>query len=112
MEKGSASSSVQLENLPQTVMVGIVLAILLGIFLTSTTDELVAYLLILIAAAAPAAVWIRSGATGIPIMASISIFYFVYYGVPILRKGGDLSQYDALEILSAAVTVSLFLLAL
>lgn len=98
-------------NLPQSAVVAIALLLPLGFFLTDTTEELVAYLLIAFTSFAPAAVWIRTGGTGVPVMAGTSIFYFLYYGVAILRKNADLALYEPHEILSAALTVSLFLVA-
>jgi hypothetical protein len=115
MKKSSASMFQVLDarrvNLSQTVVVAIALLLPLGIFLTDTMDELVAYLLIAFTSFGPAAVWIRTGGTGLPVMASTSIFYFVYYALPILRKNADLAQYEPYEVLSGAITVSLFLVA-
>src|SRR6516165_190339 len=115
MKKRSASMFQALDarrvNSPQSVVVAIALSLLLGMFLTDTTDELVAFLLIAFTSFAPAAVWIGTGGTGVPVMAATSTFYFIYYGVPILRKNADLAQYEPHEVLSAALTVSLFLVA-
>jgi hypothetical protein len=106
MKKRSASMF-----LPQAVVVAIALSLSLGVFLTDTADESVAYLLIAFASVGPAVVWIRTGGTGVPVMAGTSIFYLLYYGVPILRKNADLAQYEPQEVLSAAFTVCLFLVA-
>ena len=115
MKKNTTSLSIALDarqaNLPQTIIFLVAASLMLGMFLTDTTDELIAYLLIAIVSAGPAAVWIGSGSTGVPVMAGASILYFIYYGVPILRKSVTFAQYAPVEILSAAVTVTLFLVA-
>jgi hypothetical protein len=96
-------------NLPKIIVSVIVLSVVLGMILTDTTDEMVAYLLVTVVCALPIAVWIGTGAAGIPVMASFSAMCFVYYAMPILRKSaGDLSDFGSAEILSASVTVAIF----
>src|SRR5690348_6575029 len=103
MKNRSASVSLAVNtwsaNLPQILVLAIALILLLGMVLADTTDELVAYLLMAITSFGPAVVWIRTGSAGVPIMAGTSIFYFVYYGVPIIRKNADLAEYGSQEIL-------------
>src|SRR5262249_48651385 len=98
------------ENLPLAVVIVIALSVLLGMLLTDTTEEMVAYLLVTLTAAASCALWIHAGAKSIPIMPAVSVMYFVYYALPILRsvsRGG----FEPSEILTAAATAALFLVA-
>jgi hypothetical protein len=115
MKKNTTSISIAIDarraNLPLFIVLMIATSLLLGMILTDTTDELVAYLLIAFVSAVPVAAWIWTDAVGVPVMAGTSILYFVYYGVPILRKSDILSQYAPSEILNAAVTVTAFLVA-
>jgi hypothetical protein len=115
MKRNITSLSIRINakraNLPQSIALLLVASFILGMFLTDSTDELIAYLLITIVSGGPAAVWIASGTNGVPVMAGTSILYFIYYGIPILRKSAVLEQYASVEILSAAVTVTLFLVA-
>jgi hypothetical protein len=98
-------------NLPLTIAVLSAASLLMGFLFTDSVDEMVAYLLVTSAAAAPAVMWIRGGGGGIPVLPAVSTLYLIYYAVPILRKNVGMMDFGSQEILSAAVSVFLFLLA-
>jgi hypothetical protein len=114
MKKNSAILSLALNakrgNLPYLIAVLSGLSILIGMFLTDTSDEFTAYLLLTFACATPCIIWISAGGVGIPIMPAISILVFIYYAVPILRKNTVVFEFGPSEILLGAVTVTSFLL--
>jgi hypothetical protein len=96
-------------NLPQVIVIVIVLSVALGMLQTDSTEEMIAYLLIVLACTVPIVLWILSGATSIPIMAGFSAMCFIYYGVPILKEHLTGLGFEPSEILSGAATVVLFL---
>src|SRR5262249_33116838 len=104
----SLAFDAQRANLPQTIVIVIGLSVALGMLLTDTMDETAAYLLLSVACAAPIALWIQFGAAGIPVMPAVSTVCFIYYAVPILRKDANLMAFGSSEIMSAAITVALF----
>jgi hypothetical protein len=125
--KSSSSLSVSFDakraNLPVTIAIVIGTSVVLGLLLTGTAEEMIAYLVVAIACAVPCALWVWAGSNSIPIMPAVSIMYFIYYGIPILR--GNVSgigwavyrgnvggaSFDGGEILGAAATVALFVVA-
>jgi hypothetical protein len=115
MRRAPATLSLALDgrraNLARVAIVSIALSLAIGMLFTDSIDELVAYLLIAMACAVPVAIWIQSGATGVPVLPLVSVLFFIYYGVPILRKSGGLTTFGPSEVLNGAATVSLFLFA-
>jgi hypothetical protein len=93
-------------NLNRALLAGGVVFIVLGLFRSQTTEDLIAYLLILSAAVVPCALWVRARATGIPILPAMAAIFIVYYAVPILRLQ---TEYEPGGVLSAATAVALFL---
>jgi hypothetical protein len=96
----------------QALWVVTVLAVAAGMFKTNSFDEFVGYALVTLASVAPAILWVRMGAPGIPVLPAAAIVYYLYYALPILT--GNLGEqtdgyYSPQEILSAALTVTLFL---
>jgi hypothetical protein len=96
-------------NLPRTIVVVILLSFLLGFFLTNSTDEMLAYMLVTLACAVPVIIWIQLGVAGIPVISTFAVITFVYYAVPIIRHSIGVLQYGPSEILGAAGTVALFM---
>jgi hypothetical protein len=104
-------------NLPVVVSIVIGLSVVIGLLLTNSTEEMLAYLLLTVACAAPIALWIWGGASTIPILSAMGVMFYIYYALPILRGtalglsrlGMIESSFGPEEILSAAGTVSLFL---
>ena len=92
------------------LMVSAVLLIALGVLQLGISERFLAYLLILLVSALPGALWLWAGAPGVPILPAVSIFYFLYFGVPILRNHFILNYYSPYEILRAGSTVALFLI--
>jgi hypothetical protein len=80
-----------------------------GCWFADSLDALIGYGLLTLAVAAPAALWLRAGALGIPVLPITSAVYFVYYALPILRADAGFVFFTQFEVLSAAVSVTLFL---
>jgi hypothetical protein len=101
-------------NLPQAIALLIALLLVVGVLFTGTTEEMLAYLLVALACAVPAVLWIWAGGTSIPLLSGFSAMCFIYYGVPILKgtllggSPGELS-FEPSEILGGAAIVALFL---
>ena len=112
MKKSSATISLAFDarraNLAQAIALLVLLSFLTGMF-TGSTDEMVAYMLITAACAVPCIVWISAGARGIPLLPPISVMFYVYYALPILRHNANLIDFEPSEILDAAGTVTLFI---
>jgi len=105
----SLAFDARLANLPQTVAIVVLLSVMVGVLLTDSTDEIGAYLLVCVACGAPIVLWILLGTRGIPVLPMIAAMSFLFYAVPILRHNFDPSEFEPLEILSAAFTMTLFL---
>jgi hypothetical protein len=80
--------------------------IVLGLFKTQSTENLIAYLIIVSFAVVPCVLWVRARAVGIPILPVISALFIIYYAIPILR---DQPRFTPSEVLSAAIAVAIFL---
>lgn len=85
--------------------------ILAGLYKNTAPDQFRSYLLILSAAVVPAVLWVRLGAPGIPIFPTVCLAYIPYFAWPIVSGNRTILAYDPSEVLQAACTVSLFLLA-
>lgn len=104
------SSSIRRGNLPTAAIIVIALSVVLGMFLTDTSQEMISYVLVTLVCAAPIALWIKSGALGIPVLPAIAGMYFIYYALPIIRKNVEIQDFGPSEILTGAATVALFLI--
>jgi hypothetical protein len=113
MKSASAAISLALDawRPSQTASILVGLSLVVGMLFTDSVDEMAAYLLVALTSAVPILLWIHRGTVGIPVLSAVSSLHFLYYGVPILRKDMSLLQFEPSEILSAAFTVSLFLVA-
>jgi hypothetical protein len=113
--KTSASVSLSLSarraNLPLAAAIVVALSVVLGMLLTDTADEMIAYLLVTFACVTPIALWVWNGALGVPLLPAISGMYFIYFGLPLIRNKQSLIGFGSWEILVAAATVALFLVA-
>ena len=92
----------------------LVVALTLGLFglgswLATDTADFAAYALIVASALLPSALWILSGARGIPIIPVIALGHVVYFAMPIVRGTAAELGYDDAETLRGAATVALFL---
>lgn len=76
--------------------------------LAVVSDNPLSYIIVLLASILPITIWLYLGAKGIPIFPAVSALYFVYYGLPILRKVEG--HYSSEEIEQGAVTIACFLL--
>lgn len=71
----------------------------------------VSYVLVILAAALPGLLWIRQGAAGIPILATVAFAYIPYFAWPLLNAQYGGVPYDLTELSQAAYTVAFFLAA-
>jgi hypothetical protein len=114
MKKSTAVLSVAFNarraNLPQTTAIVIALSVVLGMLQTGSTDEMIAYLLVVLACGLPLVLWILAGANSIPLLSGYSAMCFIYYAVPILNGHLSVAGFGPSEILSGAFTVALFLI--
>jgi hypothetical protein len=67
------------------------------------------YLCVAIPSMLPLFLWLRAGAVGMPVLPLLSILFFIYYAVPIIRH--EVVAYDSEGLLAAAATVGAFLIA-
>ena len=67
------------------------------------------YLCVVIPCMLPLFLWLRAGAVGMPVLPLLSILFFIYYAVPIIRH--EVVAYDSEDLLAAAATVGAFLIA-
>src|ERR1035437_3775744 len=116
MKKNSATISLALRarhgNLPQIIITLVLLSLVSGM-LTETSDEMLAYMLITIICGVPCVLWISAGTPGIPLLPPICAMFYLYYALPIVRNNvhSHLSGFDPSEILSAAISIVLFIVA-
>lgn len=97
-------------KLSRLAFVGAGLLVSIGLIWSHSGEQLLAYLLIVFAALLPTVLWIRSGATGIPVLPVVNLTYIPYFGWPVLSSGEVGLVYTDWEIMRAALTVVLFLL--
>ena len=97
------------QPLLEMVLFGFAVMIGVGFVYATRFEDFLAYSVVLLAAIAPIALWLRSGAGGIPIFPTCAGLYWLYYGLPALRGVGEQSGYSPAHVLDADVTVALFL---
>src|SRR5262249_13966820 len=111
--KSSARLSLRLDarrtNLPLAAVMLIVMSVVLGMLLTDSMEEMVGYVLVTLACAMPVGLWIWAGSTSIPVLPAVSAMFFIYYALPIVRGSASELGFGPSEILTAAATVTLFL---
>lgn len=81
-----------------------------GFFYAQRFEDFVGCSVLLGAAMAPAALWIRSNGGGIPIWPTCAGLYWLYFGLPTLHGEGEEAGYSAAHVLDADLTITLFLL--
>ena len=91
--------------------IGTILLALAGFVWGNSGEQLLAYLIVLAAAVLPSALWIRMGNAGIPVFPVVALVYIPYFARPALTESDIVLSYSDWEILRAALTVALFLLA-
>jgi len=87
---------------------GLALITIFGLFRAETMEGFFAYMLIVATTILPAALWLRAGAPGIPILPAVAGLDYLYYAVPILRENVGQAGYTAGATLRAAATLALF----
>lgn len=95
-----------------TGILSLVVALLaaIGFIWAESTEALLAYFLVLFAAVLPSIIWIRMGATGIPVLAVVSWTYIPYFAWPVLGGNESTLDYTLSEVVESAATVALFLI--
>jgi len=97
-------------RLLELVALGFILLVGAGFFYATRFEDFLGYTVVLLAAIAPIAIWIGSGTGGIPILPTGVGLYWLYFGLPTLRGGGERAGYSPQHVLEADVTVALFLI--
>lgn len=82
-----------------------------GAWRAESLEQFLGYLMVLAAATLPSVVWLTAGARGIPVFPAVALFHVPYYAWPVLSGNETLALFTGAEILQAAVTISMFLLA-
>lgn len=108
MTNGSNQAARQ-KSMLELILFGFAILIGVGFFNATRFEDFLAYSAVLITATAPIALWLRSGAGGIPIFPTCAGLYWLYYGLPALRGVGEQSGYTPGHVLDADLTVALFL---
>jgi hypothetical protein len=87
----------------------VVLTGIAGATFADSTEQLVAYLVVLAAATFPSFLWTRTGALGIPVFPAIALAYIPYFAFPMVSGSEDVAAYSQWEILRSGLTVAMFL---
>src|SRR5712691_1954432 len=85
------------------------LLVLLGWYWAGSTEQMLAYLIVLAAGLLPSVLWARMGAPGIPVFPVVASAYIPYFAFPIATRLESAQSYLSSEIMRAALTVALFL---
>jgi hypothetical protein len=93
----------------RALWIGSSILLAVGISGVESSTELLAYLLVVVAALAPTVLWFWNRRVGVPILPAVATLHILYYAIPIARGRADLSDYSSDDIFRAAATVSLFL---
>jgi len=80
------------------------------LFLTFFATDSIAYLCVVVPVLIPAFLWVNYGALGIPVLPMLSLLFYIFYGLPLIL-GNTLTAFDASELLSAGLSVGMFLTA-
>lgn len=82
-----------------------------GAYKADGRQDALAFLLVMLAAVLPGILWLRQGAPGLPVFPIAALAYVPYAALPIVSAHPALLAYTHAEVLRAAATVSLFLVA-
>src|SRR5947209_3215407 len=99
MKTTYAAYATELRPLWRLLWGAIVLLTLFGLVSADSVEGFVAYALVTTATLFPAALWLRAGAPGIPVLPAVAALHYLYYGMPILRAQ---EAHEPSEILRAA----------
>lgn len=87
----------------------VVAAVLLSLLSVFARDP-IAYLCVTVPVLIPVFLWMNYGAFGIPVLPVVAILYYLYYAMPLVI-GDTLEIYKTSELIWAALSVGLFLVA-
>jgi hypothetical protein len=99
------------ERLLIPLVVAIAVLLGYGMLESHTWQNSIGFAAVLLAAAAPALFWIRSGMAGVPILPAVAALYVIYYGLSSVRDVGAEEGYTPDQVLNACLTVAVFLVA-
>ena len=96
---------------PGTIVLAVCLLAAVGTYKADGWQDAFAYLLVMVSAVLPGILWLRQGAPGLPVFPISALAYVPYAALPIVSAHPALLAYGHTEVLRAAATVSLFLVA-
>lgn len=111
MKRSAVVFSPVLRQAYRALAVVVALLVLWGLTAANTGEERLAYLLLVSAAVLPTVLWIRAGASGIPVLPTVALMHIAYFAVPVVKGNAAIQEYEPWEILRASATVSLLLVA-
>lgn len=106
-----APSPSETQRLIGVLLLGTTILAVYGVLVAASVESLIAYLAITVFSVLPAALWIWTGTKGIPILAAMAAFHYIYYAIPVLRHELILTTYAPSEIARAGLTTALYLIA-
>jgi hypothetical protein len=83
--------------------------VLLGFVRADSFSQLVAYLIVLAMSLLPSAIWVRTGTLGIPVFPVVALAHIPYYAIPVVSGNENIAPYSSEQVMSAAITVALYL---
>ncbi len=103
-----ASKSQERLLIPLIVASGLLLGY--GLLEAHSLQGGIGFAAVLMAAAAPALFWIRTGMAGVPILPGVAALYVIYYGLSAVRGVGVQEGYTPGQAMNACLTVAVFLM--
>ena len=100
-----------LNRLQQATWVATATVLLALLLKSGSAEDMLSAWLITGVALIPVHVWIRRGASTLPIFPVVATAHIIYFALPLSSDHPELAMYDGQERLTAAVTVVLFLAA-
>jgi hypothetical protein len=110
MINASLKSGKSQERLLLPLIVAVTVLLLYGVLESKNWQDGIGFAAVLLAAAAPAFFWIRSGIAGVPILPAVSVLYVIYFGLSAVRGVGEQAGYTPHQVLTACLTVAVFLM--
>lgn len=95
----------------QALVIGLLLLGVYGVWAAPSELALLSYSIIVLAAALPSYLWLLRGGDGIPVLAAFALAHIPYFALPILRGSAAIRLYEEDDVLVAAASVGLFLVA-
>ena len=109
MTQPSFLQHTELQHTRRLLIMFTILAAVGGVILLNDLSSMAGYTAVLLCGMAPAFIWLRLGGPGIPVLPIISIFYILYFAVPVLTE--NVGGYRPPDVLRANLPVAAFLVA-